>query len=272
MTREELIGKGYDTLQFASLHHELFFNRSGFSNFGYWLKDTKDGEEAGNNLVDKLLEHIPEKRGTILDVACGQGGTTKRLMKYFKPEDLHAINISENQINRAKIIAPGCNFYTMSASKLEFRNNSMDHIICVEAAFHFDTRERFFKEAYRVLKPGGRLVLSDIIMKNNLITRLIYRSGKHVPGENIVDSTEYGAQLRNAGFEQIEMQDACAATYRIFRRKLFLSGMKNYANVRLWPKIFSDRIFIPGYAAFSFLPLLDKYLLVGAKKPGTCPS
>ena len=40
----------------------------------------------------------------------------------------------------------------MDATELDFRDNSFDSIICVEAAFHFDTREKFVREAYRVLK------------------------------------------------------------------------------------------------------------------------
>lgn len=42
-----------------------------------------------------------------------------------------------------------------------YKKNSIDLIVCVEAALHFNTRQYFFNEAFRVLKKGGVLVLTD---------------------------------------------------------------------------------------------------------------
>ncbi|TIT84310.1 MAG: class I SAM-dependent methyltransferase, partial [Mesorhizobium sp.] len=116
-------------------------------------------------LVDTLLARLPDKGGRILDVACGLGASTRRLLASYPPEAVTAINISAAQVATARQNAPGATVLQMDAAKLAFPDASFDAVICVEAAFHFDTRAAFLAEALRVLKPGGALVLSDILFR-----------------------------------------------------------------------------------------------------------
>lgn len=55
--------------------------------------------EACEELMEQLLGRIEDKSGNILDVACGKGGTTRHLLKYYTPENVTAINISNEHIN-----------------------------------------------------------------------------------------------------------------------------------------------------------------------------
>ena len=160
---ERQLGRIYQR-RFSDKCHESFFDGSGFCNFGYWTEGTTNGRQASNNLVDHLVGLLPDREGTILDVACGHGGTTQRLTSVYKPSHITAINLFPEQLAAAKLKAPGCTFRKMDATDLEFADNSFDAVICVEAAHHFRTREKFLQEAFRVLKPGRTLVLSDILL------------------------------------------------------------------------------------------------------------
>jgi ubiquinone/menaquinone biosynthesis C-methylase UbiE len=53
----------------------------------------------------------------------------------------------------------------MDATHLAFADRVFEQILCVESAFHFQTRAQFFAEAYRVLKPGGAVVLWDMLFR-----------------------------------------------------------------------------------------------------------
>ena len=201
--------------RFSSSLHEQFFRNSGFSNYGYWSETTENAVDACNRLVDKLLEFIPVKKGNILDVACGQGGTTARLKHYFNPKHIVAINISENQIVKARSNAGKCSFSVMDAARLGFNDSVFNQVICVEAAFHFDTRENFFQESLRVLQPGGYLILTDI-----LIRRLPFIGCREIPGPNRManDWSVYKEILLCTGFEDVVFMEAIDHTWKPFRR------------------------------------------------------
>ena len=158
------INDHYDKVMFSPVARKRY-GGSDFHNNGYWDHATETPREACENLMEKLLAFVPKKKGTILDVACGKGATTRYLLKYYNPRDVTGINISEKQLDRCRVNAPGCNFFLMNATELAFPDESFDNIVCVEAAFHFNTREKFLHAASHMLKPGGRLVLSDILRR-----------------------------------------------------------------------------------------------------------
>ena len=201
---------------------ELYYEDSGFFNYGYWEPGIDSQPAACENLVNKLLDFIPNKQGRILDVGCGLGATTRTLLRYYAPANVVGINIDEKQLTTARQNAPGCTFLLMDATSLKFDDASFENIICVEAAFRFNTMDDFFREAFRVLKPGGRLVLCDILLdkpKTGVQTRLRILAGNYV-----ADLESYRRRFEAVGFTQVQVVDATEACWGGFRR-----------NMRRWP-------------------------------------
>jgi ubiquinone/menaquinone biosynthesis C-methylase UbiE len=172
--------------------------------------------------MEELLAFIPRKDGTILDVACGKGATTRYLLNYYPTSSVTAINISEKQLEWCRSRAPRCRFLLMSATEMEFGDASFDNVICVEAAFHFNTRERFFREAYRILKPGGKLVLSDIIRSADAPEIRPRSPEAFWPSRNYVqDLDEYRTLCFGAGFQSVELRDTTRESLVSFDRRSF---------------------------------------------------
>jgi ubiquinone/menaquinone biosynthesis C-methylase UbiE len=129
-----------------------------------------------------LIENVRVNEN-VLDLGCGNG----RLYELFKFKIVgyYGIDNSEELIEIAKIRYPRANFQVGDALNLPFPDNFFDNVFSVAVFHHIPSKEfriTFLKEAKRVLKPGGKLILTVwhfpawkkiLLFKKNLFFKII---------------------------------------------------------------------------------------------------
>ncbi len=143
--------------------------------WGYWADPdaatgtSADFAAAAEELCRRVCDAAPVRAGErVLDVGCGFGGTVASLNERFTGLDLTGVNIDPRQLARAQETVAPVNgnrvaWVRADACALPFGDAQFDAVLAVECVFHFPSRAAFLAEAARVLKPGGRLALSDFV-------------------------------------------------------------------------------------------------------------
>lgn len=192
---------------------EEAFKESGFDQIGYWADGARSPLEACENLMARLLALLGPVGGKILDVDCGRGGSTRFLARRFPPEQITAIGYKIPKWTELKRGLPGLTLLHMEPTQLDFPEGRFDGVLCVERAGFFTDRAAFLKEAFRVLRPGGRLVLADTLYSRTGETIDWSRNRKNY----LRDIKAYRALLEQSGFSDVRITDAtreCAGGYQ----------------------------------------------------------
>lgn len=217
-------------------------NKTHFMNIGLWSKKNNTLEKANLNLCRFILEKGDLKRSNnILDVGVGYGeqdfywlNNTNAHISSIEIDKLQ-VKYVNNKIRRKNLqhrfkCIPG------DATKIPFPNNKFDTLISLESAFHYNPRYKFFDEAKRVLKPGGKFIIADIVLKkNNIYSKLYVKSHSNylsIPDKNLISVDEWRQQIKKRGFN-VKLYDITQDTFKPYLTYFY----KNYRHKNLLYKI-----------------------------------
>jgi len=195
-------------------------DKSHSLHYGYWDHSVKNFHEALLN-INKVLAEMAEikEEENILDAGCGVGGSSIWLAKEKKCF-VTGISLNENQINKAIALANEFGvpekvlFEQKDYANTFYPANSFDVVWAIESICYAADKSDFLKEANRVLKPGGRLIIADFFKKKGLNHEDADRVKKWAACWAINDfATKEGFdnELKEIGFSNIAWQDATEA-------------------------------------------------------------
>lgn len=244
-----------DTAQhFDECHRDYLFAWCNSDNlafhYGFWDVDKRyDHHQA---LLNK--NQIMYERGGItasdyvLDAGCGVGGSSMWMAENYANRAV-GISITKSQVvfankhAKKRKINHLVDFKQADFCQTNFEDETFDVVWAAESVCHTPDKGEFLKEAYRVLRPGGRLVFCDAFMVQKSFNVKQWHALKEmfngwaVPNLSYVDEFEQllkENQFQNIKSENIHRQtrQSCEYMYRMAKRLYPIQKISQFLGLR----------------------------------------
>jgi ubiquinone/menaquinone biosynthesis C-methylase UbiE len=166
-----------------------------------------------SKLTDWGLSQISiEKHGTILDVGCGGGRTVSKLAAIATQGKVYGVDYSEESVAATKrtnaqwIDLGRVEIRHGSVSQLPFPDGLFDLITGVETHFWWPNLPGDMREVFRVLKPGGTLILIAEVYKgaNTMAAKLCEKYASQT-SMKLLSVDEHRELFTNAGYSKVQV-------------------------------------------------------------------
>ncbi len=180
-----------------------------------WVPETRFGRWfLGTNVWSRYVVEValndmfallpPEARHPrrIVDAGSGPGVSLPILDRLFSPESIIGMDINPQEVVRSRDQAKNCRCPVAvrlgDATALDLPDDSVDMVLCHQLLHHVVQQEKVLRELYRVLAPGGVLLVAESCRDfiHSAPVRLLFRH----PNEVQRTAAEYQQLVRAAGF------------------------------------------------------------------------
>ena len=180
----------------------------------------------------------------VIEAACGVGGTARFLAKE-QGVRVRATNIAEMQLTEARELAEKAGlshlleFRFADYHNLPFVDASCDVWWCQEALLYSVDKRRVFDEAMRVVRPGGRLIMSDLLLDESVTGAAREQFTTKLKAPNMWSIERWDRQIGELPLALIERQDWAAHTRLTFERVL---ANLEAARAEFLPRVGADMV------------------------------
>ena len=194
-----------------------FRNKTKSVHFGFFDEHVTTHADSLLNLNSAMAKRVNISDGdVILDAGCGQGAGSLWLAENFDVRVSgitlvpHQVKIAQRQARKHRL-EDRITFFEQDYHHTDFKDESFSVIWACESMCHAENKADFYKEAYRLLKPGGRLICADYIRgKRNMPQQDEDLLHDWLSGWSIKDIDTYEEHEKNAskeGFYSFDVED-----------------------------------------------------------------
>ncbi|MEM9077900.1 MAG: methyltransferase domain-containing protein [Bacteroidota bacterium] len=197
-----------------------FWSKDFNMHFGYFdfLKTNPfKRDDMLNEMNRQVLKrlNLGNERGLLLDFGCGMGGSMRYALKLKSKLAAIGVTLSEFQVKEGNKLLKSLNgvILKQNYNYTSLASNSADGVIGIESFCHSGHDISSFKEAYRTLKPGKKLVIADAFLKKEVDelcpgSLLAYRKlCRHWSLERLGDIHSVVQDLKIVGFKKVTVKD-----------------------------------------------------------------
>lgn len=174
--------------------------------FGLWFLSTETWRvhvlQRALNDLQRLAPELP-KGGVVLDIGTGQGHSLPELAERFRSQQIHALDPEPDFAAHCGAMRQATGtpvtLHHAHAENIPLPDASVDLVLCHQTLHHIVDQQAALSEVFRVLKPGGHLLLAESTRAyiHSWVIRLLFRHPMHVQRS----APEFLAMLGEAGFE-----------------------------------------------------------------------
>ena len=163
--------------------------------------------------TDALALHAKINESThVLDLCCGLGGPARYLAYHYGCRvtgvDMNtdrlagAVRLTERTKLQDRVL-----FHHANALQTGLADETFDVIVSQEAFCHIPNKKTLITECVRLLKPGGRIVYTDILARSNMTNEIRSRLETEMVFSELSTLEQYCHLLEEKGCEVIEVED-----------------------------------------------------------------
>jgi len=241
MFTNEDISKYYDV---SETHYRRIWDldNSRSLHYGYWDESVRNFSQALWNINRVLADHAGIHGGeVVLDAGCGVGGSSIWLARERNCR-VTGISLNKKQVDNANAFAKAHDladqvfFEQKDYTNTSYQSNRFDVIWAIESVCYANDKGMFLKEAHRLLKPRGKLIIADFFKTAPLSSAdaaLVQRWARGWAVNDFSTVDEFDTKLKENNFHAIEFVDATQAIMPS-ARKLYRSYFPGAIGARLY--------------------------------------